>query len=78
MKLWILRPKDRNKLSLPWYDKTFGFVVRAENQAAARLLASEYPGDEGTEAWLDPRNSTCEELAAKGNPEVVMKDFAAA
>jgi hypothetical protein len=30
----------------PWYDKAFGFVVRADNERAARELAAANGGDE--------------------------------
>ena len=78
MKLYLLRPKEDNTIWKPWYDKTFGFVVRAESESEARLLASEESGEEGDKAWLDGRYSTCEELTSKGKSEVVIKDFAAA
>lgn len=85
MKLWILRPKPRSKLWEPWYDKAFGFVVRAETKEQARALAQAEGGDEinhpvyrGTPAWTDAKHSTCEELTANGSAEVVMQDFHAA
>lgn len=75
----------------PWYDKAFGFVVRAEDEQAARALASKDAGDEAggrdhsvtpprerPNPWLDPDLSSCVELTAEGSSEVVMKDFAAA
>ena len=35
MRLWLLRPVEGDSLWDPWYDKAFGFVVRAE---AARSM----------------------------------------
>lgn len=78
MKLWILRPKDKDKLWEPWYDKAFGFVVCAEDEAGARLQAARSPGDEGKEAWLNDKHSTCVELTVGPTPFIVMQDFASA
>lgn len=82
MKLWILRPinSEAGPWS-PWYDKAFGFVVRAESEAAARTLADPNGGDEnrgGRNVWLDQSLSTCVELTSDGAAGVVMQDFAAA
>lgn len=81
MKLWILRPiNDAAAPWEPWWDKAFGFVVRAESEAAARLLVStsDHCGDEGAGSWLDGKLSVCDELTADGAAAVVMKDFASA
>ena len=50
MKLWILRPikglgSDDNPWE-PWYNKAFGFVVRADNVKDARKFANEDAGDD--------------------------------
>jgi hypothetical protein len=61
-KLWLLTP--RNDLSgidpwQPWYDKAFGFVIRAESEIEARQLADNQAGREngfswpGRHEWLD-------------------------
>lgn len=94
VKLWILRPTDNlvenDNPWDPWYDKAFGFVVRAETESAARQFADKDAGDENrgeflqmtiaqtTNPWLDEKYSTCEPLNADGEAGVVMKDFAAA
>lgn len=93
MKLWILRPvEDLEKGDNPWepwYDKVFGFVVRAGNEKEARIIAQENAGDEKRRVflgkkmadtstpWLDVKYSTCVELEANGEAEMIMKDFAA-
>lgn len=88
MKLWLLRPveklpKDNNPWE-PWYDKFFGFVVRAETEAEAREQAQSERGDEtysegGTiPVWTDPELSTCVELSPEGDAEVIIYDFAKA
>jgi hypothetical protein len=88
MKLWLLRPIEGDALWSPWYDKAFGFVVRAKCEADARLLAHRAGGDEvkkkkdkylyiAESAW-SAEHSTCVELTAKGEAGIVIKDFAAA
>lgn len=85
MKLYILKPKDPNAGPWkPWYDKAFGFVVRASSPAKARKIADSEAGDENREAgqphhpWLDPALSTCIELRPVGKPGLVLRDFSAA
>lgn len=84
MKLYLLRPIDENDVGSldnpwePWYDKAFGFVVRAKDEETARKLASEKCGDEKANAWLDAKYSTCDELTSNGEAKVVIRDFASA
>lgn len=78
MKLWLLQPIEGQAAWERWYDKAFGFVVRAKTEAEARELASEDCGDEGKMCWLDSAQSTCEELTRKGKSGVIMRDFRAA
>jgi hypothetical protein len=94
MKLWLLRPvktldKGDNPWE-PWYDKAFGFVVRAKDEQEARQFAHEDAGREnrGTflgvktantaSPWLDPAYSTCVVLTARGEKGVIIQDFARA
>jgi hypothetical protein len=93
-KLWILRPSEGRKPDddpwNPWYDKAFGFVVSAPDEATARTLANSEAGDEnygtfmGREVsrtktpWLDPHYSTCVELVPPEAPGIIMRDFASA
>jgi hypothetical protein len=72
MKLWLLQVNDAQE---PWFDRMFGFVVRAKDEAGARRLASSRAGDEGPEGWLSPAHSTCVELKADGTEEVIMEDY---
>lgn len=84
MKLWLLRPvesvvivQDRNLNPWqPWYDKSFGFVVRAPTEEMARFIASEHCGDEGEAAWLDAKHSTCMELLLEGEGGMIIEDVA--
>lgn len=62
----------------PWYNKAFGFVVRANTEKEARKLASKECGEEKTEAWLNPEYSTCVELLQEGESMIILRDFAAA
>jgi hypothetical protein len=80
VKLWILQPVENLTDRNPWrspYDKAFGFVVRARNEAEARMIASQDPGDEGPGAWKDPELSTCREIPSRGEAQMIMRDFAA-
>lgn len=78
MKLWLLRPINGAKEWKSWYDKAFGHVVRAEDETEARELAASERGDEGRNAWLDNKKSTCVELSVDGKEEHIIRDFAAA
>lgn len=82
MRLWLLRPRDDTVGAwLPWYDKAFGFVVRAETGAAARLFAEDESGDESSgvrHPWLDSQQTSCVELIAEGKSGVIIRDFARA
>jgi len=74
MKLFILRANEDQAIWDPWYDKTFGMIVRAADESSARKLAATKPGDEGEQAWLNTKNSTCEELIAEGEETILMQD----
>ena len=83
MKLWLLRPlqplpKDIKNPWKPWYDRAFGFVVRAEYEDEAREIAGKEAGAENPGAWLNSNLSTCIELTPDGPAEIVMQDFASA
>ncbi len=85
MKLWLLRPiKDLSEDDDPWdpwFDKSFGFVVRAKDQTRARTLASAAGGDEvrsNKYPWLYSKYSTCEELRIEGPEGIILRDYRAA
>ena len=95
MKLYILRPINPDTDSspwVPWYEKAFGFVVRAESEEAAREIADAYAGDENTRwvnysnktalesihPWLSSKDSSCDVLANEGPKGLVVRDFARA
>jgi len=55
MKLFLLRPskevyaamnEDKDNPWEPWYDKTFGYVIRAKNEKVARIIAQHHGSDE--------------------------------
>lgn len=83
MKLWLLRPAVYTKehgyvhgLWMPWYDKAFGFVIRAETEQQAREMAAALQeANELEHAWRDQASSTCTELTAEGPAQIVMIDF---
>ena len=88
MELWLLRPVTGGAEEgpwNPWFDKAFGFVICAETEARARMIASENGGKENPtynkpdgSPWLDPTLSTCIPLRAGDTEAVVIQDFAAA
>lgn len=92
MKLWLLQPVEGLDMEddpwEPWYDKAFGFVVRAETEDEARELAHAGAGDEEeffsrktantTHPWKDAKYSTCTELRTEGEAGVVIRDYASA
>lgn len=80
MKLWILLPNKKSRKWDPWYDKAFGFVVRAETEGEARALAEARSGDESRNkpTWTDAKCSSCVELTQEGEAGVIMRDFASA
>lgn len=74
-KIWLLVPCTDEGPWEPWYDRCFGFVIRAETEEQARHIASEDAGKEGEDAWLDAALSVCYELTgANGSNGVIMRD----
>lgn len=94
MKVFELRPakdpKDNDNPWEPWFNKCFGFIIRAETEAKARKIAHENAGEENRgeflnkkitktkSPWLDKKYSTCIEVASNGNPGIIMEDIAKA
>ena len=75
MKLFLLKAIHGCKEFNPWYDKSFGHVVRAVSEFKARELASIESMDEGYNAWLDNKVTSCEVLTAKGEEEHIIGDY---
>lgn len=79
MKLYILKPREKDPNWEPWYDKTFGVVVRANSVKEAREIASSKGrGGEGSKVWLTSKHVICEELKQDGEAGLILQDFAAA
>lgn len=79
MKLWLIEPIDPVSMAWqPWYDKAFGFVVRAADEKDAREMAAGFSGDEGSKSWLNAALARCTELLPEGEPGVILRDFASA
>lgn len=84
MNLYLLKPIDPDTGPWdPWYDKAFGFVVRAASPAEAREIADANAGDENRERgnpnpispWLDPKLSTCRVLHPDGEAGPILRDL---
>lgn len=68
MKLWLLERIDKSG-----WDITIGWVICAESELDARLVAAKEDID-GTAVWGDPVASTCREIGrATTEPGVVLK-----
>lgn len=83
--LWLLRAVEDADPWRPIYDCAYAYVVAAPSEEEARRTIVDAdignsPGEEGDEAWLDSKNSTCEQIAPTSNyekPTVVLQDFRA-
>lgn len=87
-KLYYLKPKSiKLEPWQPWYDKAFGFVVRAESPDEARLIASQNAGEEDNtgyyeynkrelSVWCDEKYTECIELTGDGESELILRDIA--
>lgn len=69
-KLWYLKTKCDIG-----YDEVDAFVIRAETESEARLIAYGEAEDEGGEIWSNPEFSVCEELTCKGESKVILKSY---
>jgi len=81
MKLWLLKAREDlgtdNDPWECWYDKAHGFVIRAEDETTARAIANQSGGDETRvfDAWLSTEYSTCVELTADGESDIIIEDY---
>ena len=87
LKLFLLQPKRGLKESdnaWDYFDTVTQFIVRAENEKEARLIAHNNAGaenfhgitaycDVAEQPWLDTKYSTCIELTTEGSQEVVLR-----
>ena len=73
MKLWKIERLSNDV----GYDEFDSFIIRAENETEARVIAAENCADEGTTVWLDSRYSTCKEINKEGEKEVILSSFKA-
>ena len=59
----------------PDVDQPAAFVIRAESEKRARVIAATNCRDEGPRQWTDPTLSTCELLEPEGPEGVILRDF---
>lgn len=62
-------------MSRPCWDCATGFVIRASGPMAARKLAAQAAGDEGSDVWLNANKSVCYRLYDEGPEQVVLRAF---
>jgi len=75
MKLYLIIPIIRNAGPWKcWYDKVFGFVVRAKSAKEARSLCAQQAADEGAEVWLDKKLTSCKVLYSNGPSLIILKE----
>jgi hypothetical protein len=70
MKLWIIRRREYAD-----WDEYEAFVISAETEERARLLAKEEALEAEKKIWLDPEYTTCHELTVDEPEGVVLADF---
>jgi hypothetical protein len=59
----------------PWYDKAFGYIIRAKSKRHARKMASE---SSGMDDWNNNKYVSCERLKDGGEAGIILEDFASA
>ena len=69
MYLWLL--KEVKEGSWDSYDS---FLIRADCECKARVLANETHGSEGP-IWVDSKASTCERISDKGKEEILISSY---
>jgi len=59
------------------YDTHRGFVIRADSEEAARIMADETAVDDWhhDHPWLDPKQTYCSALDPDGECEIILRDF---
>lgn len=70
MKLYHIKRLDR-----VYYDEFDSFVVRAEDETAARKLAASKEDIDSKESWLDERLSDCTELTSEGDATIILGSY---
>lgn len=84
MKLWLLTLNDFEKYGT--WDVACGFVIRAKDEQSARSMikpnqfGEDFTGGDEIERfdynpWLDPNESTCEQITKKGKAEIIIRDY---
>ena len=71
MKLWLLKRLGND----PTYGCFNGFVIRAETENVARVMAAQKAADEGATTWMLAELSSCEELPQDGDASILLFDF---
>lgn len=57
------------------YDEYDSFVVRAQNENKARIIASKDAGDEGPKVWMNTEETSCGEIRCVGKERIILGSF---
>lgn len=76
-KTWHLKAKEDLPVEddpwEPWYGKCHAMVIVAPDEETARCLAQTVACEEGPNAWIDSRYSTCEQIEV-GETHIVVQE----
>lgn len=78
MKIFLIRPIDEECDEWkPWYNKSFGFVIRAETEDRARKIAFDTADGLFIKhlPWTDKKKVECIEIKSEGKEEIILQDF---
>ena len=69
MKIFKLHRLDK----VDW-DEYKGFVIRAEDEISARVIAGQQDSYHKSR-WIDHKQTSCEEITQEGDPGVILDSF---
>jgi hypothetical protein len=72
MNIWLLERRGKTG-----YDEVEGFIVIADTEEEARRYASQKPGDEGKNVWLNSLLSHCMLVTSAWPNGVLIRSFRA-
>lgn len=70
MKIYLLERFDSAD-----YEEYAGFVIRAEDEKSARIMASKKKDQGDASRWMDDKQTSCEEVNQDGEPDIILDSF---